>query len=210
MDKKEKIKQAYIDYVLEHKTHPKSVLSFTKKLKLKESEFYEYYNSFESIDRSVWLTFFEETILKLESDEIYFNYSVREKLLAFYYTLIEVLKENRSFITYSIHKLREKPLKSGAFLVDFKTSFIVFIKELLAEGKESQEIIERKFISDKYPEVFWGQLLLVLYFWAKDESTSFEKTDTLIEKAVNTSFDVMGSSVIDSVLDFAKFLIQNR
>ena len=210
MDKKEKIKQAYIEHLLEKEVQPKSVLLFTKKLKLKESEFYEYYNSFEAIDRSIWLTFFEETILKLESDEIYFNYSVREKLLAFYYTLIEVLKENRSFITYSIHRLKEKPLKSGAFLVDFKTSFISFIKELLAEGKESQEVIERKFISDKYPEVFWGQLLLVLYFWGKDESPGFEKTDTLIEKAVNTSFDVMGSSVIDSVLDFAKFLIQNR
>ena len=171
MDKKEKIKQAYIEHLLEKEVQPKSVLLFMKKLKLKESEFYEYYNSFEAIDRSIWLIFFEETILKLESDEIYFNYSVREKLLAFYYTLIEVLKENRSFITYSIHKLKEKPLKSGAFLVDFKTSFISFIKELLAEGKESQEVIERKFISDKYPEVFWGQLLLVLYFWGKDEST---------------------------------------
>ena len=54
------------------------------------------------------------------------------------------------------------------------------------------------------------QLLYILDFWVKDLSRGFESTDTAIEKSVNTSFDLMGKSVVDSVLDFAKFAYQNR
>jgi len=65
-------------------------------------------------------------------------------------------------------------------------------------------------IGNKYGEGLWIQALFVLQFWTKDESIGFEKTDAAIEKAVNVSFDLMGKSPIDSVLDFAKFLYQNK
>ena len=210
MNKQEKIKKAYIDFIQENSHRPDSSEFFTEKSKIKETVFYEYYNSFEKLEQAIWLSFFDETIEKIEADEIYYAYSVREKLLAFYYTLIEVLKENRGFVQFTLKSLKESPLKPTAVLVDFKKSFNNYISNLLSEGVESQEVISRKFISDKYPEVFWGQMLLVLYFWKKDETEGFEKTDTLIEKAVNTSFDIIGSTLIDTVLDFAKFLIQNR
>ena len=97
MEKVEKIKQAYIEFFLENGTAPASVFSFTKKLKMKEIEFYDHYNSFELLESDIWLGFFKETITKIEADTVYGTYSVREKLLAFYYTWIEVLKENRSY-----------------------------------------------------------------------------------------------------------------
>ena len=210
MEKSEKIKQAFIEYFLENGAHPASIYAFTKKLKMKEVEFYEYYNSFELLETNIWLDFFKDTVTRIESDSIYSGYSVREKLLAFYYTWIEVLKENRSYASQTWRLIDKRKLKTPTFLTDLKTSFKDFARDLIMEGKESKEVQPRKYLDERYPDALWLQLLMILDFWVKDRSKGFEQTDAMIEKAVNTSFDLMASSALDSVLDFAKFLYQNR
>jgi Tetracyclin repressor-like, C-terminal domain len=210
MEKSDKIKQAYIEFFLENGTHPSSVFSFTKKLKMKEIEFYDLYNSFELLESDIWLGFFKETITKIESDSVYATYSVREKLLAFYYTWIELLKNNRSYTSQTWRLIDKRRMKTPVFMTDLKTAFKEYARDLVMEGKESREVQPRKFIDERYPDAFWLQFLLVLDFWVKDKSKGFEQTDAMIEKSVNTSFDLIASSALDTVLDFAKFMYQNR
>jgi hypothetical protein len=211
MDKKQKIQNAYIEYVLENGSKPASVFTFMKKLKLQEREFYEYFNSFELLESGIWKSIIENTIEKIQSEEVYnTQYSVREKLLGFYYTLIEELKNNRSFVGHSLGSQKMSPFKTSPMLSDFKSVFVEYIKNLMAEGQESREVQSRRFVSERYPEIFWLQLIFVLDFWIKDPSQNFEKTDTLIEKAVNTSFDLIGNTVLDTMIDFGKFVFQNQ
>ena len=77
-----KIKEAYLDYLLEHGEAPPSVYQFTKSLKMKEAAFYEHYNSFTALERDVWRGFFDQTLERIQSEDVYREYSVREKLLA--------------------------------------------------------------------------------------------------------------------------------
>jgi hypothetical protein len=210
MDKSEKIKQAYIEFFLENGTQPPSVYSFTKKLKMKEVEFYDHYNSFELLESDIWLGFLKETISKIESDAVYATYSVREKLLAFYYTWIEILKNNRSYASQTWRLIDKRKLKTPVFMTDLKIGFKEYARDLVMEGKESQEVTPRRFLDERYPDAFWLQFLMILDFWVKDKSKGFDNTDAMIEKSVNTSFDLMGSTALDSVLDFAKFMYQNR
>lgn len=206
-----KIKDSYIEYLLEHGQQPPTVFAFAKKLKIKEADFYEYYNSFEQIESSVWLGFFEDTLARLRNDEVYETYSVREKLLAFYYTWIETLTSNRSFVIRSVEESRkQRSLRTPSALAEFKYQFEKFVKDLMAEGRESREVQSRRLIENKYPDAFWLQTLWLLDFWSKDTSKGFEKTDTAIEKAVNMAFDLLGASALDSALDLAKFVYQNR
>lgn len=93
---------------------------------------------------------------------------------------------------------------------NLKVGFKEYARDLVMEGKESQEVTPRRFLNERYPDAFWLQLLMILDFWVKDKSKGFENTDAMIEKSVNTSFDLMGSTALDSVLDFAKFMYQNR
>ncbi len=210
MDKSEKIKQAYIEFFLENGTQPPSIYSFTKKLKMKEVEFYDHYNSFELLESDIWLGFLKEVILKIENDSVYATYTVREKLLAFYYTWVEVLKNNRSYASQTWRLIDKRKLKTPVFMTDLKVGFKEYARDLVMEGKESQEVTPRRFLDDRYPDGFWIQFLMILDFWVKDKSKGFENTDAMIEKSVNTSFDLMGSTALDSVLDFAKFMYQNR
>jgi hypothetical protein len=179
-------------------------------MKMKEIEFYDHFNSFELLESDIWLGFFRETISKIEADSVYTTYSVREKLLAFYYTWIEVLKNNISYASQTWRLIDKRRMKTPVFMTDLKIAFKEYARDLIMEGKESREVQPRKFFDERYPDAFWLQFLMVLDFWVKDKSRGFEQTDAMIEKSVNTSFDLIGSSALDTVLDFAKFMYQNR
>lgn len=221
METPENIRTAYTEYVLENGHQPTSVFQFAKKLNLAEAEFYTHYASFDAIEADIWLTFFNEARTTSENDETYQGYSVREKLLALYYTWIELLKSQRSFVVYSYNRMREQNGGQRAtgrpgsgtrsrVLEPFRDAFFDYARDLLAEGRESREVEPRPFVTDRYPNALWLQTLYIVDFWVRDVSKNFEKTDTAIEKAVNTAFDLIGRSPIDTLVDFAKFIYYNK
>jgi len=203
------IRERYKEYVLENGKSPASFFLFAKVLKTSEEEFYEHYNSFGAIEKDIWRTFFESTVAAMEAEKVYEEYSVREKFLSFYYTLIEQLKSNRSYVTWQTGS-RKKPELTPYYLQSFKAEFLNWANQLIIEGKDTDEIANRPFISDRYGEAIWLQTMFVIAFWCKDESAQFEKTDAAIEKAVNVAFDLMGRGAVDSILDLAKFLYQSK
>lgn len=209
-DYRKVILEGYKNHVLEYGTAPNSVFKFAKDLKMKEEEFYTYFTSFDSIKSAVWVEIFDETIRQAESQEIFKEYSAREKFLSFLFTWIEELKKNRSYLL-SLYESKSKTLMTlPKEASDFKDKFKDFANEIILEGKETEEIASRPIISDRYDEALWFQTWFVFRYWLDDRSPRFEKTDAAIEKSVNLAFDLMGKSALDSFLDFAKFLYQSK
>ncbi|PWJ34181.1 TetR family transcriptional regulator C-terminal domain-containing protein [Sediminitomix flava] len=211
VNKTQKILDAYKLHVLEHGTKPNSVFKFSKSIKLKEEDFYQHFNSFKGIEKHIWHSFFQETYEMMTSEEVYQEYSAREKLLSFYFTLAEVLKKNRSYILEATECPKEKALKkTPEYLSLFKSEFHKWVRNVLMEAKESEEIKRRQYLDDFYPKAMWVQCLFVIDFWIRDESVGFEKTDEAIERAVKLSFDLMAETPLESAFDFGKFLFQSR
>ncbi|KEO73892.1 TetR family transcriptional regulator C-terminal domain-containing protein [Anditalea andensis] len=210
VDIKTKILSAYIQYVLEHGKEPSSVFKFAQSIKIKEEEFYNHYTSFQGVKSGVWDQLFDQTITMMEAQEVYRTYSAKEKLLSFYFTWIEELKKNRSYLLalYQGHTGFRKSMPEE--LKSFRRKFKDFSTEIILEGKETEQIADRAFISDRYEDALWLETMFIFQYWLKDTSTSFEKTDVAVEKSVNLAFDLMGKSAVDSLLDFAKFLYQSK
>jgi len=61
-----------------------------------------------------------------------------------------------------------------------------------------------------FSEGAWIQFLFILKFWLEDTSKSFEKTDIIIEKSVNTVVDLLDTKPLESLLDLGKFLWKER
>jgi len=200
----------YKEHVLTHDAEPRSVFTFAQELGISESAFYEHYSSFEAIQASVWEQFIDDTIAGIKKDQPYQEYSNRERLLAFYYTLIERLKQDRSFVKYTVEGKLKRPELHPAFLKSFKTQFLAYAESLIGEAYDDQEIVKRPLISNGYKDGMWLQLIFIVGFWLKDDSEAFEKTDAAIEKSVNLSFELMGSGPLDLMIDFGKFLFQNK
>lgn len=210
IDYREAIINGYVEHILEHGKQPASIFKFAKSLNMKEAEFYNYFTSFEAIKSAVWEMIFDKTVAELEGQEVYPTYTAREKLLGFFFTWIEHLKKNRSYLLslYGGKPDLRHPLPQE--IKSFKAKVKDFSNEIILEGKETEEIANRPYISDRYDDAIWLQVLFVFQFWIKDVSPGFERTDAAIEKSVNLAFDLMGKSAVDSFVDFAKFLYQSK
>ncbi|WP_222537253.1 TetR family transcriptional regulator C-terminal domain-containing protein [Pedobacter polysacchareus] len=204
----QQIKNGYLDYVLLNGEKPASVYSFVKKLKIAEADFYDFYPSFESIEKNLWVELTLETIQAIEAQEVWSQYSSREKILSFFYSYVEVLKKHRSFIIYSLKNHKNK-FGTPEVLSGVRPIFENFAEGIINEGLESGELANRKFLSKRYKDAVWVQFGFIINFWTTDDSAGFEKTDEVIEKGVNVTFDLFERSPLDNLLEYGKFLSRN-
>ena len=204
----ESIQKAYIDYVLTEGEQPKSVYLFAKKNKMPEEEFYRFFGSFDAIEQNIWTAFAVKTIAEIKTQEIWGQYSAREKALSFFYSFFELLKSSRSFVVYSVKK-QPKSFSTPQIFSGIKDVFEDFCNDLILEGIESDELSDRKFFTNRYKDALWVQMVFVLNFWINDTSAGFEKTDEAIEKGINVTFDLFQRSPIDNLFEYGKFLAKN-
>lgn len=206
---KTKIITLYMDYVLANSENPKSVYAFAKTNNFEETDFYKFFASFEALEKNIFAVFFENTIAALNQSENYINFESRNKLLSFYFTFFENLTANRSYVVYALNNKKNK-LKSLQTLSSLKHHFARYIEHLEIDIIELNEDKIEKFQKKALSESAWLQLVLTIKFWIEDTSPSFEKTDIFIEKSVNTSFNIIETAPIKSVIDLGKFLFKEK
>ena len=204
----ESIQKAYIDFVLTEGEQPKSVYIFAKKNKMPEEEFYKYFGSFDAIEQNIWTGYAVKTLAEIKGQEVWIQYTAREKALSFFYSFFELLKSSRSFVVYSVKK-QPKTFSTPQIFVGIKDVFENFCNDIIVEGIESDELSDRKFFTNRYKDALWVQLIFVLNFWINDYSAGFEKTDEAIEKGINVTFDLFQRSPIDNLFEYGKFLAKN-
>ena len=209
IDWKENFKNEFVLYLIRNGENPVTVFKFCEELRVDESIFYKYYNSFRSVEKAVWLTFYQEVKTALGGDAEYSSYSALEKYLSFLYAVVEVYKQNRSYVVLRYAEVDRKSLRPW-FMDAFREEFTIWTKEILDEGFDSNEIIARPLISSKYHEALWVQLLYITRVWTNDESEDFQLTDAAIEKSSALLFELMKSGPVDLLIDFLKFAYQNK
>ena len=204
----ESIQKAYIDFILTEGEQPKSVYVFAKKNQMPEEEFYKFFASFDAVEQNIWTGFAIKTIAGIKTQEVWPQYTSREKALSFFYSFFELVKGSRSFVVYSVKK-QLKTFSTPQVFAGIKDVFENFCNDLIVEGIESNELSERKFFSNRYKDALWVQLVFVLHFWINDNSTGFEKTDEAIEKGINVTFDLFQRSPIDNLIEYGRFLAKH-
>src|SRR4051812_43094504 len=204
----DEIKEAYIDYVLTHNEQPKSVYVFAKQLNTTEQEFYNFFASFIAIEKGIWAGLITQALAELEQQEVWAKYTSREKVLAFFYAFVELLKTRRSFAIYSLKKHNGR-LSSPEVLDDAKTVFENFAETVIQQGLASSELADRKYFAKRYKDALWVQFGIILNFWINDNSTGFEKTDEAIERGINVTFDLFQRSPLDNIFEYGKFITRN-
>ncbi len=199
----------YMDYVLEHNKQPKSVYIFSKHNNFDEALFYKHFTTFESLEKYIFKAFFDNTLSVLENSEDYISFDARNKLLSFYYTFFENLTANRSYVMYALNK-QQHNLKTLANLSELRKAFKSYINTLDIETLDIKDEKIVKLQDTTLQESAWLQLIVTLKFWMDDTSSSFEKTDIFIEKAVNASFDLIDIKPLKSIIDLGKFLFKEK
>jgi len=204
------LQDLYVQLCLEDNKAPVSVYAFAKAAGITESEFYNHFASLDALESDLFRSWWAEAVRMASAVEVYSSYSGREKMLSLFFTWIEVLRKNRSFVQFVKSKHHSFPPQIPAWLKPLREQFMEDVKPILHESIGTKEIVDRKYLSDKYVEGLWVNFLFITDFWLKDQSKGFEKTDEAIEKSLHLSFDLLGKSALDTALEFGKFLFQQK
>ncbi len=206
---RERLIALYMDYVLENGATPNTIYKFAKEHDFKEEEFYNFFGSFEALQKGVWERFFEHTLDVMQKSPEYAGFSSREKLLTFFYTFFEILSANRSYILYGLRQ-DKGPLKKLEQLTGLRKQIKEFALDLMRESRTEEQGRSIKTPGAVFTEATWLQLLFLLKFWMDDNSLQFEKTDMAIEKSVHTLFELFDTTTLERVLDFGKFIWKEK
>jgi hypothetical protein len=111
---------------------------------------------------------------------------------------VQTLKENNQ----GLQNLKD--------LKQFRNHFKDFVITIIDSNENESAINLDKIKKPVFSEGAWIQFLFILKFWLNDTSKSFEKTDIIIEKSVNTVVDLLNTKPLESLLDLGKFLWKER
>ncbi|MCD8454381.1 TetR/AcrR family transcriptional regulator [Tenacibaculum finnmarkense genomovar ulcerans] len=204
----EKIIELYMNSVL-ISGKPTSIYAFATDNNFEESEFYQYFSSFKSLEKSIFGVFAKETIHLLHKTEAYQGYESKDKLLSFYFTFFELLTANRSYVLWQFQDMKSDFSKL-AVLKELRAAFLKYVSKIELEKIDFKNDKINKIQDKTITEAYWMQLLMILKFWIDDESSNFEKTDVFIEKSVKAAFDIQQITPVKSVIDLAKFLWKEK
>ncbi len=205
----DKIIAMYMDFVLEHEVHPKSVYKFCKDNTIKEDEFYGFFGSFTTLKQRIWSKFHENTTALLYKNKAYEGYGNKDKMLTYFYTIFELLTMNRSYVLFELGDSKKITDKLASMKV-LRSQIKEFATELIEEGNAEKTLRITKQSPRLFSEGAWVQFLFLLKFWTDDASAGFEKTDMAIEKSVTAIFDLFDNTPIDNLVDFGKFLYKEN
>ncbi|MGB7393413.1 MAG: TetR family transcriptional regulator C-terminal domain-containing protein [Pricia sp.] len=195
----------YMDYVLEHERVPKSIYKFCKTNNIEESDFYEFFGSVKGIQEAIWNKFYTNTESLLLKNKEYESFSNKEKMLTFFYTFFEMLTLNRSYVLFALRE-HEGMLKNMKQLKGLRRHIKTFATDLIDDGNADKQLKITQHNPALFSEGAWLQFLFTLKFWMNDGSPGFEKTDIVIEKSINTIFDVFDNTPLENIIDLGKFL----
>ncbi|MET3539079.1 hypothetical protein [Chryseobacterium limigenitum] len=206
----EKIFELYGDYILNHGERPKNIYRFAKDNDFEEKYFYDYFSSFEQIEKLMLANLFNKSVeLASEvnnSDEV----TSKEKLLNVYFIFFENMTMNRSLVLMILGNDRLRAAKISNQLKETHRNFIKTLDfndwEMIEKAKDNIKNFHEK----AREEALWLHLVSAIEFWKKDTSPSFEKTDIYIEKTIDTGFELMDNEPLRKVLDLGKFLFKEN
>lgn len=199
----------YMNDVLLRNNQPLNVYSFCKHNNINETDFYSFFGSLDAIKNIIWVKFFENAVHTTEKNEAYTSYSNKNKLLAIYFTLFEILTLNRSYVVYALQE-EKSALKNLKQLKQFRNHFKDFIVDIIETQTSEAATKGLKITKPIFSEGAWIQFLFILKFWLDDNSKGFEKTDIVIEKSVNTVVDLLDTKPLENLFDLGKFLWKER
>jgi len=204
--KKESISGKYMAWFAEYGARPASVTAFCKKYKISETDFYNFFTSFEELEADILSGLAEETWQTLSEQDSFQKFGFQEKILAYFFALTEKMTENRSFLN-AWSAAHPDPSAVIKRMHRFRKAFIRIADEMVNPAIASGELSDRKFLNRIYHEALWLNMLLVFGYWFRDRSAGFEDTDALIEKSVQLTMELFGRNTLDKAVDLGKFLI---
>ena len=157
----DKIIGLFMESVLEQEKIPGSVYKFCKENKIKEDEFYGFFGSLDTLQKTIWNKFFDNSFELIQKNKEYPGMTNEEKMLTFFYTFFENLTLNRSYVLFMM-KEHKHSMEGLSQLKGLRKRFKDFASTLIEERNEEKNLKILKFNAPLFSEGAWLQFLFIL------------------------------------------------
>ncbi|MCW3169937.1 TetR family transcriptional regulator C-terminal domain-containing protein [Chryseobacterium sp. 09-1422] len=206
----DRIFELYGDYILNHGEKPKSIYRFAKDNEFEERDFYDYFASFEQIERMMLVNLFDKSVDLASEVNSSNEISSKEQLLNVYFIFFENMTMNRSLVLMILGNDKLQSAKISKQLKDTHREFIRTLDfndwQLIKKAKNDVKNFHEK----AREEALWLHFISSIEFWKKDTSPAFEKTDLYIEKTIDTGFELIDNEPLRKLVDLGKFLFKEK
>jgi len=137
------------------------------------------------------------------------TYSLREQLQILIETELELYLEDREFIIeISDMVFQSSGLKVEALYSNNKI-FMDMVKDMLEIAIEADEIPSPPLL-EHLPKLFWDFYIMVVAYWLKDESQSFENTTQFIDHSLGVIEALLHSDILNKAHTLGMFLFKTH
>src|SRR5690606_16091523 len=207
---RQKVILGYRQYIIAHGHQPGGVTDFCKEISVSEESFLEIFKTLDEVADAVWADMLDEVLNAVESKLGYNECTTREKVHHFYQEFFMKMKTYRSYLLLTFGDGLASLGGTPAGMGELKKKFKTWVKELIAQGVQLEQLANRRKITVGNVSLFWFQFLFFLNIWKHDKSPAFETTNIAVEKAVTLTFDLIEKNALDSAFDFGKFILQTE
>jgi AcrR family transcriptional regulator len=206
---KAKILEEAVNLIIEKGFKSASMREMAKNAGVSNPTIYNYFPTKEKILFAYVEQKHKETALILQEIEDFHTYSLREQLQTLIETELELYLEDREFIM----QISDMVFQSGGLKLDRlygnNEVFTEMVADMLSIAIEAEEIPSPPF-EDHLPRLFWDYYIMVVAYWIKDDSESFENTTQFIDHSLGVVEALLQSSLLNKANDLGMFLFKTH
>lgn len=206
---KMKILEAGVELIIEKGFKDASMREIAQRASVSNPTIYNYFPTKEQMLYAYIESKHQQTREILGTIEGFESYTLREQLQSLIETELELYLEDREFIL----QISEMVFHSSSLKLDalYATNrlFVETVAEMITIAIEAGEI-EKPPFEDLLPKLFWDYFVVVVAYWVKDESESFENTTQFIDHSMGVIEAILNSSLLNKASDLGMFLIKNH
>ena len=206
---KAKILEEAVNLIIEKGFKSASMREMAKNAGVSNPTIYNYFPTKEKILYAYVEQKHKETALLLQEIEDFNTYTLREQLQTLIETELELYLEDREFIM----QISDMVFQSGGLKLDTlygdNKIFTDMVADMLSIAIEAEEIPKPPF-EEHLPRLFWDYYIMVVAYWVKDDSESFENTTQFIDHSLGVVEALLQSTLLNKANDLGMFLFKTH
>ncbi|SFV63004.1 Transcriptional regulator, TetR family [hydrothermal vent metagenome] len=206
---KAKILESAVDLIIEKGFKNASMREMAKNAGVSNPTIYNYFPTKEKILYAYVEQKHKETAQILQEIEDFNTYTLREQLQALIETELELYLEDREFILQISDMVFQSAGLKLESLYSNNKIFTDMVKDMLEIAIEAKEIPQPP-LEEHLPKLFWDYYIMVVAYWVKDDSESFENTTQFIDHSLGVIEALLQSSIMNKAHDLGIFLFKTH
>ncbi|WP_298693093.1 TetR family transcriptional regulator [uncultured Sulfuricurvum sp.] len=204
-----KILEAGVELIIEKGFKNASMREMAKNAGVSNPTIYNYFPTKEQMLYTYIELKHQQTQEILNAIEDFHTYTLREQLQTLIETELELYLEDREFVIQIADMVFHSSSLKLESLYATNRLFTDMVGEMIAIAIEAGEI-EKPPFEEYLPKLFWDYFVVVVAYWVKDESESFENTTQFIDHSMGVIEALLQSNLLNKASELGMFLFKNH